>query len=70
MALKTMLTKVFPRAILILAYGEGEDIVSKTGGNQTAKVWWQNRQTFSFAFRTLTTEYHVGLIPNLKQVKR
>ena len=38
------------------------------------KVWWQNRQTFSFAFRTLTTEYRVndqyGLISNLKQVRQ
>ena len=30
--LKTLLTKVFPYAILIFAYDEGEDIVDKPGG--------------------------------------
>ena len=35
--------------------------------NQT-EVWWQNRQTLLFAFRTLTTEY-VELVSSLKQVK-
>ena len=29
---KTLLTKVFPYAILIFAYDEGEDIVDKPGG--------------------------------------
>jgi len=52
-----MLTKVSPYARLIFAYDEGKDIEKiLVVKNQTAEVWWQNRQTFSFAFRTLKTE--------------
>jgi len=52
-----MLTKVSPYARLIFAYDEGRDIVNiLVENNQTSEVWWKNRQTFSFAFRTLKTE--------------
>jgi hypothetical protein len=64
------LTKLFQGAILILAYGEGEDIINYLVVKPDGKVWWQNRQTFFFAFRNLTTEYQRVLIPSLKQVKR
>jgi hypothetical protein len=55
------LTKAQPYARLIIAYEEGKDIVTNTGGKKPdVEVWQENRQTFSFAFRTLKIEYQRG----------